>query len=69
MKKIKEELKQCNTFHEYLSYIRDTEGLKMLHELGWYWLEYNGEEVDGTSGELFTKQSEMDDLLRLAGLS
>ncbi len=69
MKKIKEELKQCNTFYEYLSYIRNTEGLKMVHELGWYWLEYNGEEVDGTAGELFTKQSEMDDLLRLAGLS
>ena len=60
------ELKQCKTFYDFLVYIRDTEGLKMAQDNGWYWLEYNGEEIEGTGKERFTSQSEMNDLMTLA---
>ena len=61
-------LKACKNFYEFLKYIRDTEGLTMVQDNGWYWLEYKGEEVEGTAKERFTSSSEMNDLMRLAGL-
>lgn len=36
---------------------------------GWYWLEYNGKEVEGTAKERFTSSSEMNDLMLLAGIT
>lgn len=68
MEQILKELKACKTFYDFLVYIRDTEGLEMVQDNGWYWLEYNGEEIEGTAKERFTSSSEMNDLLRLAGL-
>lgn len=62
-------LKQCKSFYDFLVYIRETDGLKLIQDNGWYWVEYNGEEIDGTGRERFTKSSEMDDLLKLAGLN
>ena len=40
----------------------------MVQDNGWYWIEYNGQEIEGTGKERFTSSSEMNDLLRLAGL-
>lgn len=68
MEQIVKELKSCKTFYDFLVYIRDTEGLKLVQDNGWYWLEYNGEEIEGTGKERFTSSSEMNDLLWLAGL-
>jgi hypothetical protein len=68
MDKILKDLKGCKNFYEFLKYIRDTEGLTMVQDNGWYWLEYNGQEVEGTAKERFTSSSEMNDLMRLAGL-
>ena len=68
MERIIKELKACTTFYDFLVYIRDTEGLAMVQDNNWYWLEYNGEEVAGTAKERFTSPSEIGDLLRLAGL-
>ena len=68
MEQILKELKACKTFYDFLVYIRDTEGLEIVQDNGWYWIEYNGEEVEGTAKERFTSSSEMNDLLRLAGL-
>jgi hypothetical protein len=62
------ELKACKTFYDFLVYIRDTEGLELVQDNGWYWLEYNGVEIEGTGKERFTSSSQMNDLLRLAGL-
>ena len=67
--KISKGLNACKTFYDFLVYIRDTEGLEMKQDNGWYWLEYNGEKVEGTGKERFTKPSEMNALLRLAGVS
>lgn len=68
MKDIIKGLKQCKTFREYLVFIRDTEGLTMCQDNGWYWLEYNGEEVEGSAGEKFISSSDMQDLMDLAGI-
>lgn len=68
MEKIRQELKRCKTFYDFLLYIRDTPGLEMVHDNGFYWLEYNGEEIEGSGKERFTSSREMNDLLRLAGL-
>lgn len=66
MEQILKELKACKTFYDFLVYIRDTRGLELVQDNGWYWLEYNGEEIEGTGKERFTSSSEMNDLLRLA---
>jgi len=68
MEQIIKDLKTCPTFYDFLVYIRDTEGLTMVNDNGWYWLEYHGEEVEGSAKERFTKSSEINDLMRLAGL-
>lgn len=68
MEQILKGLKSCKNFYEFLKYIRDTEGLTMEQDNGWYWLEYNGQIVEGTAKERFTSSSEMNDLLQLAGL-
>ena len=68
MEQILKELKTCKTFYDFLVYIRDTDGLTMVQDNGWYWLEYNGEKVEGTVKERFTSSSEMNDLMLLAGL-
>tara|TARA_R110000868_G_scaffold76573_6_gene220187 strand:- start:16126 stop:16503 length:378 start_codon:yes stop_codon:yes gene_type:complete len=69
MEQIIKDLKTHPTFYDFLVYIRDTEGLMMVNDNGWYWLEYYGEEVEGSAKERFTKQSEINDLMRLAGIS
>jgi hypothetical protein len=66
---ITKRLKACKTFYEFLIYIRDTEGLKMVQDNGWFWLEYNGEKIEGTEKERFTSASEIDVLMRLSGLN
>jgi hypothetical protein len=48
--------------------VRDTDGLELIHDNGWSWLEYNGEEIVGSAKERFTKSSEIDVLLEMAGL-
>jgi hypothetical protein len=68
MNTIIQELKTKKTFYDFLKYIRDTEGLRMVQDNGWYWLEYNGQEIEGTAKERFTSSSEMDILMRLAGI-
>lgn len=68
MKKIITELKQQKTFFDFLKYIRDTENLIINQDNNWYWLEYKGEEVKGTAKERFTSSSEINDLIKLAGL-
>jgi len=68
MKKIIEELKQHKTFFDFLKYIKDTESLIMTQDNGWYWLEYKGEVIEKTEKERFISSSEMDDLMKLAGL-
>jgi len=66
--KILKEIKDCKTFYDFLVYIRNTDRLTMRQDNGWYYLEYNGEEIEGTGKERFTRSSEMDDLMRLAGI-
>ena len=66
--KILKEIKDCKTFYDFLVYIRNTDGLTMHQDNGWYYLEYNGKEIEGTGKERFTRSSEMDDLMRLAGI-
>lgn len=61
-------LKQQRTFYEFLKAIRDTEGLSMVQDNGWFWLEWNGKAIEGTAKERFTSATEMDDLMMLAGL-
>jgi len=59
-------LRSCKTFYDFLVYIKETEGLKMVQDNGWYWVEYKGECLEGTGKERFTSSSEMNDLMRLA---
>ena len=69
MEQVIKDLKTCQTFNDFLVYIRNTEGLTMVQDNGWYWLEYYGVEVEGTAKERFTNSSEINDLMRLAGVS
>ena len=66
--KILKEIKNCKTFYDFLLYIRNTNGLTMCQDNGWYYLEYNGEKIEGTGKERFTCSSEMYDLMHLAGI-
>jgi hypothetical protein len=68
MEEIIKRLKQFQTFKEYLEYIKATDGLRMCQDNGWYWLEYKGEEVEGSAGEKFISSSDMQDLMNLAGI-
>jgi len=68
MEQVLSDLKKCKTLTEFLHYVRETDGLALVCDDGWSWLEYNGEEVPNSSKERFTKQSELDVLLSMAGL-
>ena len=68
MEQIFSDLKKCKTLAEFLHYVRDTEGLELICDNGWSWLEYKGEEVPSSAKERFTRQSELDVLLKMAGL-
>lgn len=68
MEEIIKGIKSCKTFYDFLVYIRDTEGLVMVQDSGWFWLEYKGEQVELSAKERFTTASEIDDLMRLAGI-
>lgn len=68
MKQIIADLKKCKTLKEFLTYIRDTDDLKLVCDNSWSWLEYKGEEVPNSAKERFTSQSEIDVLLEMAGL-
>lgn len=68
MEQIIKELNACKSFYDYLLYIRDTDGLKLCTDNGWYWLEYHGEEIPTSGREFFRNSSEMDALIELAGL-
>ena len=61
-------LKECTTHIDFLVAVKNTVGLCMLNDNGWYWLEYDGIKVPNSEKERFTKSSEMDDLLMIAGL-
>ena len=69
MNEITNDLKKCKTLTDFLHYVRGTDGLRLVSDNGYSWLEYNGEEVEGSAKERFTSQSEMDVLLQMAGLS
>jgi hypothetical protein len=60
---------KAKSFCDYLKFIRDTPQLCMVQDNGWYWVEFEGEAMDGTAGELFTGRDEMNDLMMLAGIS
>lgn len=68
MEEILNDLKKCKTLAEFLHYVRGTEDLELICDNGWSWLEYKGEEVPNSAKERFTKQSELDVLLTMAGL-
>ncbi len=68
MEKIAADIKSCKSFYDFLVYVRDTDGLELLTDNCWSWLEFHGEMVEGSGKERFVCQSEVDDLLRLAGL-
>ena len=68
MEEIIKGLKKQQTFYNWLKFIRDTDGLELIQDNGWYWLEFEGNKIEGTEKERFTQSSEMNDLLRLAGL-
>ena len=68
MEQILIDLKKCKTLAEFLHYVRDTDNLEIVCDNGWSWLKYKGEEVPNSSKERFTKQSELDVLLEMAGL-
>ncbi len=61
-------LKKQNTFYDFLKYIKKTDGLTMVQDNGWFWLEYKGKQIDNSAKERFTKSSEIDDLMKLAGI-
>ena len=68
MENIVKGLKEQKTFYEFLKYIKETDGLSMVQDNGWFWLEYKGIEVENSAKERFTNSTEMDDLMRLAGI-
>jgi hypothetical protein len=58
-----------------LKFIRDTPELTLVHDNGWFFVEYNNADFEDDSengpegfGELFTNSEEMDILLSMAGL-
>jgi len=69
MNEVLKKLKSCKTFYDFLVAVRDINGLELRQDSGWYWLEYNGKIIEGSEKERFTCESEMNDLLRLAGLT
>jgi hypothetical protein len=69
MEKVKSELRACKSFLEMLRYVRDNEKLSMVTDNGWSWIEFEGVKIEGSERERFKKQSEIDDLLFLAGLT
>ena len=60
---------KAKSFYDYLKFIRDTKQLCMAQDNGWFWVEFEGESINETDGELFTSSSEMNDLMMLAGIS
>ena len=63
---------KAKSFYDYLKFIRDTKQLCMVQDLlhkGYFWVEFEGESINETDGELFTSSSEMNDLMMLAGIS
>jgi len=68
-KNLMDEMKKCKTFYDFLVFVKHTKGLKMVQDNGWYWLEFLGEEIEGSAKERFTRSSEMDDLMSLAGIN
>ena len=67
-KDLMNEMKKCKTFYDFLKFVRDARGLEMVQDNGWYWLEFLGEKIEGSGKERFTSSSEMDDLMKLAGI-
>lgn len=61
-------LKKCATLKEFLSFIRSRPDLSLRHDNGWFWVEHDGEEIEGSGKERFTSAHEIDVLLELAGL-
>jgi hypothetical protein len=41
------------TFYNWLKFIRDTDGLELIQDNGWYWLEFEGNKIEGTEKERF----------------
>jgi hypothetical protein len=66
MKDVLRELKKCETFAEFLKTIRESQELELGYDNGWTWIEYNGEEVEGTGKERFTSSSDILTLLNMA---
>ena len=62
-------LRACKSFLEMLRCVRNNPKLSMVTDNGWSWIEFDGEKIKGTDRERFCKQSEIDDLIFLAGLS
>ena len=68
MEQILNNLKKCKTLAEFLHYVKETKELALVFDNNWSWLEYKGEEVPNSAKERFTKQSELDVLLKMAGI-
>lgn len=67
-KEIINELKLCKTFGDFLIFVRDCEGLELVTDGFWSWLEYKNQEIEGTGKERFTSSTEIESLLKIAGL-
>lgn len=62
------ELKKCDSFYDFLIFIKEFDGLELQMDGFWSWLEYKGEEIEGTAKERFVNSSELYVLLQIAGL-
>jgi len=51
MEEILKVLEEQKTFYNWLKFIRDTDGLELCQDNGWYWIEFSGEEIEGTGKE------------------
>ena len=68
-KSIVDHLRTLTTFKEFLEYVINTEDLSLILSVGNYsWLEYKGEEIEGTAKERFVSNRELSTLAELAGL-
>lgn len=68
MEDIIKKLKNCKSFRQYLLFIKNTEGLVMVQDNGWFWLEFEGDIIEGSGSEKFTSSSDMNDLMAVAGI-
>lgn len=63
-----EMLKKEKTNISFLRLIKSLPKVELVYDGDWSWVEYMGEEIEGTGKERFSTTKEIRDLLTMAGL-